>query len=55
MSCVEFFIPKTVEKIHKYAFYKCPKLQEVILQGNTIIEEDAFKDCHNNLRFIMGV
>jgi len=45
-SLVRLTIPASVTKIRCNAFANCTQLEEVILEGNTEVEETAFQNCH---------
>ena len=46
-SMERLFLPRSIKKIDKYAFHKCPNLKHVVIGGMEIIqiEEGAFQEC----------
>ncbi len=42
-NIVEVICHDAVEKIERYAFYKCPRLRRVVMRGVKIVEESSCK------------
>ncbi|MDR2553241.1 MAG: leucine-rich repeat domain-containing protein [Treponema sp.] len=47
-------IPPAVTVIGRYTFLSCAVLEEITFEGNTKIEQDAFKNCGNIRRIHAG-
>ena len=46
-SLVKLRIPASVVRIQSGVFHGCTQLREVIFEGNTRVDEDAFQNCPN--------
>jgi hypothetical protein len=46
-SLVKLRIPASVVRIQSGVFFGCTQLREVIFEGNTRVDEDAFQNCPN--------